>query len=324
VNRYYAAGLGAVAALIFAIAGCSSLVDDNCQDGYHVMDGVCMPDLRIHGFDLPDGGMDGPTVTAMPDARVIHLPSDGGVVQFPVCDPPTTLCGTDCDYLDSDPENCGHCGRECQSGICSTGTCVGDVVGHVVVIGHDYAASVPAMDRLVANAVHLGAQTSQVRVGYWAGDSSLSGVVSAVSRGVAQTGESTFGSQIVTITPTSIAEVDALVIEPQTGDGVAAEDAGTQAASTLQQYLIAGHSVVVLETTAGVGYRFLHGTGLGNLPAPVDCSSQQVNVIAPGDAVASGVVSAYLAKPGSVGYPGATNAVVTDAAADAVVIHTTY
>jgi len=82
--------------------------------------------------------------------------------------------------------------------------------------------------------------------------------------------------------------------------------------------------VVVMETTAGVSYRWLHGAGLVDLTPPVDASASQVTVVAPGDAIATGVVSPYFARPGSVGFAGATHAVVSDGSGDAVVIHATY
>jgi len=313
VNRTYAL-------VLVAVAGCSSLVDDPCFDGYHMYSGVCTPDLRIHAADMPDAQM------MMSDATVIVPPDGLPTTPPPVCALPTTRCGDACVLTDSDPQNCGHCGRECASGICTTGVCVGDVVGHIIVIGHDYAASDPAMDRVIGNAVRIGAlapsPSSGVHIGFL--PATLDGGVAAAARGLAQVGLPAVSSQLATIDHNSIDELDAVVIEPLVGDGAAAEQAGVNAASALDAFLVAGHSVVVLETTGGVGYRFLHGAGLVDLTPPVDVSSMVVTVSAPADAVASGVVSTYLAKPGSVGYPAAAHAVVVDSAGDVVVIHATY
>jgi hypothetical protein len=314
VNRSYAA------LLLFATVGCSSLVDDPCMAGFHLDTGACMPDLRIHA--LTDAMMSSMTP---PDSSVTVVVTDGGN-NFPACELPTTFCAGECVLLDTDPENCGHCGRVCASGICDTGTCVGDVAGHIVVIGHDYAASDPAMDRVIANAVHLGSQSAgnPIRIGFWRGDSTLEGGVAAAARGLQQTGETASSGIIANVDHNWISELDTVVIEPQTGDGAVAEQAGSDAATALAEFLTAGHSVVILETTAGVSYRYLHGAGLGTLPPPVDASSMAVTVVAPGDSVATGVVTQYLAKPGSVGYPGAMHAVVADGANDVVVIHSTY
>ena len=310
----------AAALLVVAIAGCSSLVDDPCMAGFHLDSGACMPNLRVHA--LTDAMMS----SMMPDSSLPIAPTDGGF-NFPVCEAPTSRCADECVLLDTDPENCGHCGRVCASGICNAGQCVGDIAGHIVVIGHDYAASDPAMDRVIANAVHLGslsAGPSPVRVGFWRGDSTLEGSVDAVARGLQQSGDTASSGIIANVDQNWIGELDAVVIEPQVGDGAVAEQAGSDAATALAAFLTAGHSVVILETTAGVGYRYLHGAGLGNLPPPVDASSMVVTVVAPGDSIATGLVSQYLAKPGSVGYPGALHAVVADGANEAVVIHATY
>jgi hypothetical protein len=317
VNRFYAA------LFVLTTAGCSSLVDDPCMAGYHLDSGACMPNTRDHVLTDAMMSVMTPMTPDAPDARVVTFPTDGG---FPVCEAPTSYCSGDCVPLDTDPENCGHCGRVCASGICSTGTCVGDVAGHIVVIGHDYVASDPAMDRVIANAVHLGSQSagSTIRIGFWRGDSTLGGGVAAAARGLQQTGDVASSAIIANVDHGSLVELDAVVIEPQTGDGAVAEQAGADAATALADFLTAGHSVVVLETTAGVSYRYLQGAGLGTLPPPVDASSMAVTVVAPGDSVATGVVTQYLAKPGSVGYPGAMHAVVADGANDVVVIHSTY
>lgn len=318
MNRFYLA-------LAFIATGCSSLVDDPCITGFHLDQGACMPDPRVH---TPDDAM--VSVVTPPDSR----PTDGGTtvvttdsgISLPVCELPTTLCGTECMLLESDPENCGHCGRVCASGICSTGTCAGDIAGHIIVIGHDYVASDPAMDRVIGNAVRLGSQSasSTIRIGFWRGDSTLDGGVAAAVRGLQQTGGNASSTFIANVDHGAISELDVVVIEPQTGDGASAEQAGVTAAPALANFLMAGHSIVILETTAGVSYRYLHGAGLGTLSPPVDVSSMSVTVVAPNDSVATGVVTPYLAKPGSVGYPGAMHAVVTDGANNVVVIHSTY
>lgn len=309
-----------------ALAGCSSLVSDPCMAGYHLQDGECMPTAGMHGSD------EFPMATA-PDASTVATVDATPIVDAPVlvCPAPTTACGDSCVSLDDDPYNCGHCGRECQSGICSSGVCLGDVPGHIIVIGHDYVASDAAMDRVIGNAISvgwipgaLGTAGNFVRVGWWRGTATQLGFSSAATRGLAQKGQAMQLVELSAIDTASVASIDTIVIAPQVGDGDAAEAAGAAAASTLATFLVASHDVVVVETVAGVGYRYLHGAGLADLAAPVDASTSQVSVIAPGDAVATGVISPYLAKAGSVGYAGAAHAVVTDSAGDAIVIHATY
>ncbi|CAN5680928.1 hypothetical protein BH11MYX1_BH11MYX1_39900 [soil metagenome] len=335
MNRYTAIVAGVIAAAVASLVGCSSLVSDPCISGYHLVDGTCQvgrintdPDGGVHQdtgviIDPTDGGpqltIDAPDASVAPDAAI---PPDAMT-----CPLPTTKCGDTCVLLDSDPFNCGYCGHACQSGICVAGACVGDLAGNIVVIGHDYQVADPAMDRVVANGVSLNASPLTdvaVRVGYWRGTATQEGGKSAVQRGLAQSSRYAAASQVATVDALSLANLDAIVIAPQVGDGATAEAAGAQAASALATFLGAGHVIVVLETTGGVSYRYLHGAGLADLVAPVDASLTPVTVTAPADAVAQGVVSPYLAQPSSVGYPGAAHAVVTDGAGDAVVIHATY
>ncbi len=336
MNHYTAIITGVIAAVVASLTslgGCSSLVGDPCVSGYHLVEGACQAG-RINSE--PDGGvhqdtgvtivnpLDGGSLVTIdaPDAPDAPVPPDAST-----CASPTTKCGETCVLLDSDPFNCGYCGHACQSGLCSASSCVGEIAGNIVVIGHDYQAADPAMDRLVANGVSLNASPLTdvaVRVGYWRGTATQEGGKAAISRGLAQSGRSSSSTSVATVDAISLAQLDAIVIEPQVGDGAAAEAAGAQAAGALAGFLGAGHTIVVLETTSGVSYRYLHGAGLADLAAPVDASLTPVTVTAPADAVAQGVVSPYLAQPSSVGYPGAAHVVVADGAGDGVVIHASY
>ena len=319
------------------LAGCSSLVSDPCASGYHLATGTCLQDQKTHGNMPPNGTMEGPDASVDQDGSIIvvHPPMDGQTVQpqdassdappdAMVCPLPTTMCSGTCVDLSDDPYNCGHCGRTCSSGICAAGTCIGDLPGHIVVIGHDYVASDPAMDRVIANGVTLSVFGSTARVGWWRGTATQEAGISAVARGLAQTGHTSQTITVATIDSSSLESLDAIVVEPQVGDGDAAEAAGAAAAASLATYLTASHTVVVMETTAGVSYRWLHGSGLLDLAPPVDASASQVSVVNAGDAVATGVVSPYFAKPGSVGFAAAPHVVVTDSSGDGVVIHATY
>ena len=301
--------------LLLFMVGCSSLVSDPCRSGFTYVDGACIAK-----------GDDG---TYMPPKP--HLGGDIGPVNRDpdpidplVCDLPEVVCAGVCKDLSADPDNCGHCGRVCSSGICAASTCVGDVAGHIVAIGHDYTAADPAMDRVLGNAVDAGGATS-VRVGWWQGSGTSTAAKAAAHRGLAQTSRSAFDVTLAgAITGAQLAEIDALVIAPQTGDGDAAEAAGTQAQAALAAFLASGHVVVVLETVGGVSYRYAAGAMLFAVVAPVDATGTQVTIVDPADYVAAGVVSPYLAKTNSVGYPGVSPAVVVDGAGDAVVFDLAY
>src|SRR5262249_31923093 len=153
--------------------------------------------------------------------------------------------------------------------ICAASACVGDVPGHVIAIGHDYASDDPAMDRVLANAVGAGG-AMVVRVGWWRGAATQQGAVAAAHRGFTQSGRS--GSDVQLAGFSALPEIDSIVIEPQVGDGDAAEAAGVAAQSTLAAFLAGGRVVVVLETVGGVSYRFAHGAGLYSVVAPADAT----------------------------------------------------
>ncbi len=73
-----------------------------------------------------------------------------------------------------------------------------------------------------------------------------------------------------------------------------------------------------------MSYRFAAGADLAPLAPPVDVSGTPVDVAGSSDGVAVGVPTPYLAKPASVGYPAAADAVVVDGSSNAVVVHATY
>jgi hypothetical protein len=179
------------------------------------------------------------------------------------------------------------------------------------------------MNRVLADSVGL---TSGLvtRIAYWRGTATQEGAQAAAVSGLAQTSRTASASELGGFAVGQFVETDAIVIEPQVGDGDAAEAAGMAAAQALASFLAAGHVVVVLETSGGVSYRFAEGADLFTAPAPVDVTGTQVTVAAPADAVADGVPSPYLARPGSVGFPGMTSPVVVDGAGDAVVFHLTF
>lgn len=307
--------------LLVALAGCSSIVSDPCMSGYHLESNNCMPNVQI-GAETDAG-----THTGIPPTNVHPPASDAGPDATPplVCTLPDTACGDACVSLDSDPSNCGHCGRSCQSGICSAGSCVGDVSGHVIVVGHDYVQTDPAMNRVIANSITAGGlqSASNARVGWYKGSAVAEAGIPAATSGLQSINLTMSSVSLSSFEIISDLSLDAIVIEPQV-DGDAAEAAGVAAAGKLQQFLMAGHAVIALEGVGGTSYRFLQGAGLVTLPAPANASSQQVTIIAHGDSIATGVVSPYLARPGSVGFAGAAHAVVTDNGGNAVVIHAAY
>jgi hypothetical protein len=304
--------------LAVLLAGCASLVDDPCADGFELLGGVCtttgpgsdtQPPVGVEQPPMPEG----PVQSTNPTGPTIPNP--------PLCSLPLTDCSGVCVDTTSDPDNCGGCGDVCGTGLCQASVCVGELAGHVVAIGHDYQATDAAMNRVLADAVGL-TTGSFTRIGVWQGSSSLEGDKAAVVSGLAQTSRTSFIQALGDLD--DLDEVDAVVIEPQQGSGDDAEAAGSAAAASLQQFVANGHVVVVLETSGGVSYRFADGAGLFTVAAPVDATNSAITVEAAADAVAEGVPSPYLGRTTTVGYPGVANPVFVDAGSDAVVFHLTF
>ncbi|HEY1551361.1 MAG TPA: hypothetical protein VGG28_26210, partial [Kofleriaceae bacterium] len=265
---------------VFALfaAGCSSLIDDPCADGFELIAGVCTTQSGP-GSDTQPNQTAQPVMPEGPTTPISPTQPDP-----PLCSTPLTDCGGVCVDTTSDADNCGACGLTCATGFCQASACVGEIAGHVVAIGHDYQTTDAAMNRVLGDAV--GLVTGQfTRIGYWRGSSSLEGAQAAASSGLAQTGRNDFGLELAALDAKSLLEIDTVVIEPQQGSGDDAEAAGTAVAQSLLDFVEAGHVVVVLETTGGVSYRFADGAGLFSVAAPIDVSNTAITVAAPADAV---------------------------------------
>jgi hypothetical protein len=117
----------------------------------------CLPphDDPSHCGDCDTRCVD-PTPLCAPDG-------EGSFECVPVCDPPLVECQGQCvdpESFNSDPDNCGRCGRECPSDICQEGECIGARYGHIALLcmdfGSNMASSTPTT--LLGNAVFLPAQ----------------------------------------------------------------------------------------------------------------------------------------------------------------------
>jgi hypothetical protein len=304
---------------VFALfaAGCSSLVDDPCADGFELVGGVCTMTTGP-GSDTQPNQTTQPVMPMGPTT-----PTGPTLPDPPLCSLPQTDCGGVCVDTTDDPDNCGACGNVCATGLCQASACVGAIAGHVVAIGHDYQATDSAMNRVLADAV--GLTTGQfTRIGFWRGSSSLEGAQAAALSGLGQTSRTGFDEELSGLDSASLDEIDTVVIEPQQGSGDDAEAAGTAAAQSLQDFVAAGHVVVVLETAGGVSYRFADGAGLFTVAAPIDVSATAITVAAPADAVAEGVPSPYLGRASTVAYPGVADPVFVDGSGNAVVFDLTF
>lgn len=298
--------------LSLALAACSSLVSDPCAGGYELVGGHCVtmdrPDATIGGGDSGDAG-------ATDGGPRDGTTTDGTPTDAPVCAADTT----------SDPDNCGACGHVCASGICVTSKCVGELPGHIVVIGHDYSTHHAAMARVLGNAVALGAH-HDVAVMVWQGTASASSngrVMASLSEGMSAVGRAWHTVALPTAPGTQFAAADVLVVEPQTGSGD--EVAGTAAAWAVDvtKFLQRNGVVVVLEGAGTVSYRFADATGLYTMAAPSDATGQTASMLDSSDAVANRVVAPYLAETSSAAFPPEFGPGVFATSAGPLVLHFT-
>lgn len=262
---------------------------------------------------IADGGS--PDAGPTPDAGPI---GDGGSPDAQVC----TLTAAE---MDSDPNNCGRCDHVCSSGLCVAGLCVGDPVGHVVAIGHDYQSYHLGMARVLGNAIALG-RSATVRVGWWRGDAAVgtdASVHAAASLGLLAAGRASTSTTLATFpNDATLANLDVVVVEPQPGttDATALDALGAANAAALHAYLVGGGVIVVLEGAKSINYRFAHGAGLYDVPAPTDVTALSAFVVKATDAVAQQVPIPYIAETTSVGFD-TTDPVVETLAGNVIVFH---
>lgn len=82
----------------------------------------------------------------------------GGLCEVP---PYETSCGGSCVDTSTDANHCGACFKQCVSGICENGVCVGETPGHMVAVCMDYSLhqANSMQTRLLGNAIFLTNQT---------------------------------------------------------------------------------------------------------------------------------------------------------------------
>jgi hypothetical protein len=232
--------------------------------------------------------------------------TDAGVYACaPFCAPPLSRCGDTCKDLTIDGDNCGVCSRVCASNICINSVCQGAASGDIVYIGHDYFATPPktSQARLLENAVLLS-PTTPVRVLAYQKYASANAVTKAIAiladaqtrsgRAIQITGTST-DAAIAGITK---AAYDVVLFYDQVS-----APAGTMATlgagwkSALGAFTHAGGVFVVLDGAAGPTAEmpeFSNATGLLAVAGHQSVAAgEELEIIAPTDALSSGVVSPF-------------------------------
>lgn len=255
-------------------------------------------------FNTPDHC--GDCATTCSGATPICSPTEGGPnVCAAQCDSPYVACGNLCLDTSRDPDNCGACGFVCASNLCSDSVCSGSTPGEDIVIGHDYHSVQPgtAEARVLANAVLLPSANPLRILSFeeYANPTSVSKVKAIINAAAAAQ------ARTVAITVTSsdsyvpsnltIRDFDLLLVYDQSSASAQTLSAlGAGWASQLAAYLSVGGEVVTLDGASGLGQMpaFLSQSTLLNVTSHTPLTPHTaLTVTAPGDSVATGVLSPY-------------------------------
>jgi hypothetical protein len=248
------------------------------------------------------------------------------------CDPPRVACGATCADLTNNIDHCGGCFRRCASALCTAGVCQGASSGHVIVIGHDMSNSRAALNRLVGNAIFLPF-ASPLRILIYDKDTSdasrlrVANTISAYAETTGRAFEITTGAALtVPFLLRSAADVFVINSQQASTDELLRKN-GTTWSRALRQFVNRGGTVVLFDgggSHAGT-YQILEAAGLFNANSRTPLSSRELNLVAPADALATGVSSSYRSQGNTVGFDTTVGTVVVeDPKSDLpVVIHST-
>jgi hypothetical protein len=291
------------------LVGCDALVGGSCRDGFVAQDGVCVVDVTTASSGKSSGGAGGTGVgTATGGASTGGSASSvgGGMM----CRPPLVQCPDGCVNLQMDVSNCGACDNFCLSEICVEGACVGQTVGHVVVIGMNYSQVSQPMRQLLGNAVFLP-PGNPLRLAEWH-EHAAGQAVSVVNAVLIE--QATLRGRALSRTAFKQDElIDGLLNTPQdvllVYDQTLAQAGslaswGTVMQPALSKFTSSGGTVVVLATNEGTAEmdQWLVNSELLAVNSVNSISGEQVSNDAPGHAVGLSVLSPFLAKPETVSF----------------------
>ncbi|MEO0325005.1 MAG: MXAN_6577-like cysteine-rich protein [Myxococcota bacterium] len=245
-----------------------------------------------------------------------------------VCTDPTSFCRGLCVDLATDNANCGGCGVPCPTGLCNEGACDEAVAGHVVVIGHDFESSIRAFERLLGNAVSLGAG-SPVRVNSYTADSrpeSLAGGADALDRIERERGrrfvETYVDAEDVTST---LGRTDVFLVYPQV---LASESElallGSRWRRALATFARRGGVIVVLEgpATNGGTHALLEAAGIFEAEGLAAATGTSLSVLEPADALTLNVALRFATPAGTTALVDPSGSVIlADEAGETIVAH---
>jgi hypothetical protein len=228
-----------------------------------------------------------------------------------------TICGWQCVNTGSNRDNCGYCGVACKSGLCSNSQCDDSGTGRVIVIGHDYLANKTTMSQVLPNAVFLWS-IKQVRLlayKVWANSTAVGNANDAIAYGAGRREfEITFLADEDDIAA-QLAAADVFLIYGQeyATDPILTElrqkwanaiTTFVNRGGTVSGGTVSGGTVIVLDGVyANQGtVQVISQAGLFDVQQNASVTDAVCTVVAPGDALASGLLRNYLCEQNSVGF----------------------
>lgn len=224
------------------------------------------------------------------------------------CPPGETRCGPTCVDMQTDGDHCGQCNFACATGLCADGNCVGADVGHVVVVGMNYATSTAASRTLLGNALFLTPHEPARVLAYT--EFGSPSIVNAVHALASQ--QATLRGRTVDLVdaPTaasvsnnlSVQNHDVLLVHDQALVGPSGMNSiGLAMSGTLGSFAGDGGVVVVLATSDPPMSAFLASSGLLPNAGLVSVTGSLLTNHEPASAVGLGVPSPLLATPATAG-----------------------
>lgn len=328
-------------AVIFAaavVAGCgleSSLVGGRCAPGLSLVGNECVPpsptlitptDPAEEPIVSVSGSVDGSAPRPVsppfveppapfpfdPAQPIVPLvPEEDASVPDLECIVPLVACRGECIPVDTDPLNCGACGKICPSNICVAGECQGATPGDVVLIGHDFigASSVTAQAKVIANALSIPT-TDPIRVLSFDGNAPLSAI--EATEDLAVTGikgrkvRITRAASASSLTSSTLSQRYDVVLIHDAGSGDPAAR-GASWSTSLGTFALKGGVVVAVDDGTSPLPQLLSSAGLLTVAShAVLPLGTHLVVAAPADVIGAQVLSPYATTNAPVAFQGVT------------------
>lgn len=306
---------------LVACADENSVVGGACAQGYVQSGSTCVLATSVTGDGgtqpSGDGGTNpgddgGPSTFVDGDTRDASTTPPNATLD-PPCTLPDLMCSGVCLDPTSDPNNCGACGKVCPSNICVAGKCEGAAPGHVVVVGHDYEeapSTFSSQARVLSNATLIPASNPLRVLSYEEfADAKAVGnaesVTLAEAKQLGRTVQYVASKSSTSVSSTiDISTYDVLLVHDQMNapSGTLAQIGSTWASDgKVSTFLHAGGVVIVLTGGSGTAEMPALATNANLLTINSQSTiTGSLTVLAPADAVGSGVINPYVPKANTV------------------------